>query len=272
VPAREHVVIAGRRLEVVRYPGVRYDATLVFLHEGLGSVDLWRDLPREVAERTGYGALVYSRYGNGFSDVLAEARDPRYMHHEALTVLPALLDAYDIATPILVGHSDGASIAIIFAGAYPARVAGLVLEAPHVFVEDVSVRSISEIGREFADRHLRARLAKYHADVDRTFWGWNDIWLHPEFRSWNIEASLVSIAAPILCIQGSDDEYGTLAQIDTIAAQAGGSVDRLILSRCGHSPHRDRPSVVSEAMAGWIASTVDAVGSVRPTENRSETH
>lgn len=213
---------------------------------------------------------MYSRYGNGFSDVLDEARDTYYMHDEGLAVLPALLDRFEIERPILVGHSDGASIAILYAGAHPENVAGLVLEAPHVFVEDLSVRSIAEIGRSFVASDLRGRMAKYHADVDSTFRGWNDIWLHPAFRSWTIESSLPQISAPALCIQGEDDEYGTLAQLDAIARGSGGSVDRLVLAACGHAPHRDRPAVVLAAIAGWLASTVDVLDSVPRRARRSE--
>jgi pimeloyl-ACP methyl ester carboxylesterase len=242
----------------------------VFLHEGLGSLGLWRDVPTAIAERTGCGVLAYSRYGNGFSEPLDGARDPQYMHREALLVLPELLERYELESPLLVGHSDGASIALIYAGAHPSRVAGLVLEAPHVFVEDISVHSIAAIGDTFRTSDLRDRMTKYHADVDRTFWGWNDIWLNPDFRAWNIEESLNTIAAPILCIQGVDDEYGTLAQIDAIAAAAAGTVDRLILARCGHSPHRDRPELVVDVIAGWIASTADALDNARRTANRSE--
>lgn len=245
-------------------------ATIVFLHEGLGSVELWRDLPAALAEETGCHALVYSRYGNGFSEVLAGVRDPQYMHHEALVVLPELLASFGVEMPVLVGHSDGASIALIYAGAHPDAVAGLVLEAPHVFVEEISVRSIAAIGREFRSSELRARMMKYHADVDKTFWGWNDIWLDPAFRSWNIEASLPQITAPVLCIQGSDDEYGTLEQLDAIARHSAGSVDRLVLAACGHAPHRDRPAFVREAIAGWIASTVGDLGSVPHPAHRSE--
>lgn len=252
--------------------GARRDgATLVFLHEGLGSVELWRNFPQMLVEATGFGAVVYSRYGNGFSEVLAGPRDTQYMHREALVVLPQLLERCDVERPVLFGHSDGASIALIYAGAYPQAVAGLVLEAPHVFVEDLSVESIAKIGGAFAASDLRQRMAKYHADVDATFRGWNDIWLDADFRAWNIESSLPHVTAPSLLIQGVDDEYGTLAQLDAIARGSGGSVDRLVLASCGHAPHRDRPAVVCAAAAGWIANTADVLGSAPPRARRLET-
>ena len=263
--------IDGHRLEVLRIAGARRDgAMLVFLHEGLGSVELWRDFPQQLADATGFGAVVYSRYGNGFSDVLANARDTQYMHREALVVLPELLERCEVERPVLFGHSDGASIALIYASAHPGAVAGLVLEAPHVFVEDLSVESIAKIGSAFAASDLRGRMSKYHADVDATFRGWNDIWLDPAFRTWNIESSLPQVRAPSLVIQGADDEYGTLAQVDAIARASGGSVDRLVLASCGHAPHRDRPDVVCAAAAGWIASTADVPGSAPRRVRRSE--
>ena len=245
----------------------------MFLHEGLGSVALWRDFPDRVCARTGRRGLIYSRYGNGFSDVLEDPRNVQYMHAEALEVLPELLEAFGLSRPILFGHSDGASIAIIYAAAHPSSVSGLILEAPHVFVEPLSVQSISEIGETYELGKLRERMARYHKDADRTFFGWNDIWLSQEFRDWDITSYLPRITAPALCIQGKDDEYGTLAQIDAIAGNVSSTIDRLILDGCGHSPHRDRGGYVERAAADWIReelSTPDALGSVRPTENRSE--
>ena len=245
----------------------------MFLHEGLGSVALWRDFPDRVCARAGRRGLIYSRHGNGFSDVLENPRNVQYMHAEALEVLPELLEAFGLSRPILFGHSDGASIAIICAATHPSAVSGLILEAPHVFVEPFSVQSISEIGETYELGKLRERMARYHKDVDRTFFGWNDIWLSPEFRDWDITSYLPRITAPVLCIQGKDDEYGTLAQIDAIAGNVPSTVDRLILDGCGHSPHRDRAGYVERAAADWIReelSTPDALGSVRPTENRSE--
>ena len=246
--------VAGTELDVLHLPPLRDGApTAVFLHEGLGSIRLWRDVPERVRERTGFGALVYSRRGNGFSAPLEEPREVTYMHDEALVVLPELLARAGIDRPALVGHSDGASIALIYAGAHPRNVRALALEAPHVFVEELSLTSIAAIGERFRATDLREKMARHHRDVDTTFRGWNDIWLNPAFRTWNIEASLPAIVAPVLAVQGIDDEYGTLAQIEAIARGCSGPVDRLLLERCGHAPHRDRPESV-ELIAAWLAA------------------
>jgi pimeloyl-ACP methyl ester carboxylesterase len=228
---------------------------LVFLHEGLGSVALWRDLPDVLAERTGRAALVYSRHGHGASDPPAANRGVRFMHEEAEHVLPSLLAEHDVSTPILVGHSDGGSIAIIYAAAHP--VTALVLLAPHVFVEDCSVESIARIRELYATSDLRERLAKYHKHVDAAFHGWNDVWLDPAFRGWNIEGCLPRIACPVLVIQGEDDEYGTERQVHAIAAQVSGPVETMMLPRCGHSPHRDQRAVVIERIARFVEGAAD---------------
>ncbi|MHB8146639.1 MAG: alpha/beta fold hydrolase [Vulcanimicrobiaceae bacterium] len=251
------VEAAGRRIDARWIPArVAGAPTLVFLHEGLGSIGLWRDFPQTIAEQTGFSALVYSRYGNGRSEVLQAARDVRYMHDEALVSLPEVLDRFHIERALLVGHSDGASIALLYAAEYPLRVAAVVVEAPHVFVEEVSVSSIAAIGQQYRNGVLRERMARHHDDVDATFFGWNDIWLHPSFLAWNIEACLERIVAPVLCIQGAQDEYGTLAQVDAITRHAQVPVDRVILDGCGHSPHRDRANVVAPILAGWAKATV----------------
>jgi pimeloyl-ACP methyl ester carboxylesterase len=253
-----------------RVPGA---AELVFLHEGLGSIGLWRDVPQRLHERTGHGVVVVSRFGNGFSQPLETARDVRYMHDEALTGLPALLRALEIERPILVGHSDGASIALIFAGAHPQNVAGLIVEAPHVFVEEMTLRSIAAAREAFIRGELRERLVRHHADVDRTFFGWNDIWLDPRFREWNIEEYLPPIGAPILAVQGGDDAYGSLAQLDALCARCSGPVDRLVLAHCGHAPHRERPLMFETAVAGWLDerfSTMGGVDSARRSDRHSE--
>jgi pimeloyl-ACP methyl ester carboxylesterase len=246
-----HIAIGGRRLayEWVGEGG----GPLVFLHEGLGSIRQWRDFPARVAGATGCRALVYDRYGYGQSDVLAEPRvGTDFMHREALETLPALLAALDVANPVLVGHSDGASIALIYAGAgHPAR--GLVALAPHVFVEDLSVRSIEAARRQFETTDLRERLAKYHRDPVKTFFLWNDAWLDPEFRRWNIESFLPGIRCPVLAIQGEADEYGTMAQVEAIRRQAGGPCELVKLADCGHSPHRDQPERALAAIADFVA-------------------
>jgi pimeloyl-ACP methyl ester carboxylesterase len=251
----ERIEIGGCELEFYRLPASRRDLpVLVFLHEGLGSAGLWRDFPAAIAGRTGCAALVYSRYGNGFSTPLAGTRAPEYMHDEALDALPALLRKLGVEDAVLFGHSDGGSIALIYAAEHPACVRGIVLEAPHVFVEDISVRSIAAIKTQFESSDLRVRMAKHHADADRTFYGWNDIWLAPAFRDWNIESYAARVSAPVLAIQGVDDEYGTPAQLDAIAARARAPVDRLLLARCKHAPHRDRAALVEAVASDWIES------------------
>jgi pimeloyl-ACP methyl ester carboxylesterase len=246
------VTVQGHRLEVRTIPGTDADApTLVFLHEGLGSVSMWRDFPDKAASATGCPAVVYSRYGYGQSEVLRGPRAVDYMHVEALEVLPELLERLGIGAPVLVGHSDGGSIALIYA-AMNDSVRGLVVMAPHVFVEDISVKSIAEAKTAFEGTDLAQKLGRYHADAAKTFRGWNDIWLDPDFRSWNIEEVLPRIHCPVLAIQGFDDEYGTMAQLDAIAAQIGGPIELLRLADCRHSPHRDQPAVVLEAMVSFI--------------------
>jgi pimeloyl-ACP methyl ester carboxylesterase len=247
------VTVQGNRLEIERIAATRTGApTLVFLHEGLGSVALWRDFPAKLAARTSAGALVYSRRGYGRSDRLDAPRKPDYMHDEALVVLPELLRECGIADPILIGHSDGASIALIHAGSGRWPVCALILEAPHVFVEDVTLASIEQAKATYRTTDLAERLARYHEDSDHAFWGWNDIWLDPAFRTWNIEEYLPRVRCPVLAIQGADDEYGTLAQLDSIERGVGGSFERLVLANCRHSPHRDQEALTLEAMARFI--------------------
>ena len=247
---------AGRLLDVGFTPPQRAGLpTLVFLHEGLGSIQLWKDVPELLAQRTGCGALVYSRYGNGFSDVLEEPRAVSYMHDEARTALREILEGFDLHDAVLVGHSDGASIALIYAGEIGERVRGVVAEAPHVFVEDISVESIALAKKAFEEGDLAKRLSRYHRDVERTFYGWNDIWLHPDFRAWNIRDAVRKIAVPMLLVQGADDEYGTLAQLEAIRDDVREAhVDSLVLANCGHSPHRDRPELTLGAIAAFVES------------------
>jgi len=226
---------------------------VVFLHEGLGSLSMWRDFPQRLCETLGLRGLVWSRAGYGLSTPRrpGERWSPDFMHRQASEALPALLEALGVDAPyLLFGHSDGASIALIHAALYPERVAGLVALAPHLFVEDVSVASIEKVRRAYLDTDLRARLARHHADPDSAFWGWNDVWLDPAFRDWNIEPLVARIDAPVLAIQGVDDEYGTMRQIDAIAEALPGTM-LLKLERCGHSPHRDRPDAVIEACQGF---------------------
>lgn len=250
------IAVHGRTLEVRTIAGRNPAAglpTLVFLHEGLGSVSLWRAFPDQVSAATGLGALVYSRHGHGRSQALAAAHGVDYMHREALEVLPALLATLGVTAPLLVGHSDGASIAIIHAGAGHAT-AGLVLMAPHVFVEELSIASIARVRGTFETTAMAEKLGRHHMDAAGTFYRWNDIWLHPDFRQWNIESSLGRIQCPVLVIQGEDDEYGTMAQPAAIAAQCGGDVTRVALAQCGHSPHRDQPEATLAAVSGFVRS------------------
>jgi len=254
---------AGRRLDYRWLPPARAACpTLVFLHEGLGSIELWKDFPAQVAAATGCGTLVYSRYGYGQSDVLQESRAVDYMHREALESLPDVVAALGIAEPLLIGHSDGASIALIHAAHHDA--AGLVLMAPHVFVEDMTVASIAEAKVAYRTTDLPRKLGRYHADVDRTFRGWNDIWLAPAFRLWNIEDVLPAIRAPALLIQGADDEYGTTAQLDAIARGLSGPVETVLLPACKHAPHRDQPAATLQAIARFVDAVETGAPAPRP--------
>jgi pimeloyl-ACP methyl ester carboxylesterase len=248
------VVAGGRRLEY-RLMGSGTGPTLVFLHEGLGSMDLWRGYPEQVVAATGTSALVYSREGHGWSDPVRAPRSADFMEHEALMVLPEVLDRLEISDPIVIGHSDGASIALIYAGAGN-PVSGLVLLAPHVFVEPESITGIEAALERFESSDLRERMARHHRDPHSTFFAWNDIWLDPGFRDWNIEGYLSGIDCPTLLVQGRDDEYGTLAQLDAIERGLTGPVIRLVLDECGHSPHISQPAKTLEATARFIDDAV----------------
>ena len=228
---------------------------LVFLHEGLGSIRQWKDFPAKVAAATGLRALVYDRYGYGQSDVLREPRRTvRFMHDEALFALPEFLKSLNISNPILIGHSDGASIALIHAGAgFPVRK--VVAMAPHVFIEPVCIASIRKAVELFETTDLKERLGKYHRDARRTFYGWADVWRDPDFGGWDIRTDyLPGIRCPVLAIQGHDDEYGTMAQLDEIAARVGGPCELLKLENCGHSPFRDQRDVVLGKIEKFVAA------------------
>jgi len=214
---------------------------------------MWKNFPADVVAATGCPALVYSRYGYGKSDKLTQAHGVDYMHREALEVLPEVLDQLGIEAPILIGHSDGASIALIHAGSGRGPLRGVVAMAPHVFVEDITVRSIAEARTTFENTDLAERLGRYHNDVVSTFRGWNDIWLHPEFRNWNIEQVLGGIAVPVLLIQGENDQYGSVAQVEAIARQVSGPVETVMLAACTHSPHQVRKAATIEAISGFVA-------------------
>jgi pimeloyl-ACP methyl ester carboxylesterase len=249
------VRIDGYRLEhrlIGRPPGGQ--PTLVFLHEGLGSVSLWRDFPDAVCERAGCSGLVYSRAGHGASDMRLEARSPCFMHHEALVVLPKVLEACGVEDAILVGHSDGASIALIATGMGAVAPTGLILEAPHVFVEALTVTSIRRTADRYRSTDLRDRLARHHgANVDALFEDWTRVWLSPGFASWNIEECLSGIHRPTLVIQGEDDEYGTPQQVSAIARGLGETCEVVMLANCGHTPHVDQRAATGDAMVRFVA-------------------
>jgi pimeloyl-ACP methyl ester carboxylesterase len=276
-PARNsasRLEVLGRRLEY-RWIGPRPEdaATIVFLHEGLGCQRMWRDFPDRMASATGCGALVYSRIGYGASDPVPGPRAVRFMHDEALEILPAVLERLGLREVILFGHSDGASIAVIYAGARRMGLVGppgsplgsgvraLVLEAPHVFVEAVCAERIAAIAREFAATGLRDRLARYHgANTDSMFKSWTEVWLKPEFRQWNIEEYLPAIESPVLVVQGDKDAYGTLRQVDAIVRQVKGPARSLVLPGCGHSPHSERGDEVLGAAARFVREVLEADG------------
>lgn len=259
------ISIQNVQLEVLHLPGVTHNnqPTLVFLHEGLGSIALWRDWPAQLCARLGCAGLVYSRRGYGQSDAVPDVRGPSgssngqrsgrllpdYMHHEALAVLPELLQTLGIERPVLLGHSDGGTIALIHASRF--AVAGCVVMAPHVMVEDISVQAITAARQAYEHGPLRQRLAPFHADVDCAFWQWNDVWLSEAFRSFDIRQELAGISAPLLAIQGETDPYGTMAQIDDIA-RAVPHAQLLKLPDCGHSPHRDQPEAVAQAVQAFM--------------------
>jgi pimeloyl-ACP methyl ester carboxylesterase len=263
--ARRFVEVTGGSVEVevrVGDPGL---PTLVFLHEGLGSIELWRTFPRDVvAAAGGPSNVVFSRHGHGRSDPADLPRPVDYMHREASIVLPELLDELGVERPLLVGHSDGASIALLYAGDGH-DVAGLVCIAPHVFVEDESIAGIESARVQFETTDTATRMARYHTDPEATFRGWNDVWLSPAFRSWNIEATLPAITAPLLVVQGTADQYGTLAQVESIRAGVSGSCRTVVVEGVGHAPHLEARETVVRDVAEFVAG----VAAERPARPNS---
>jgi pimeloyl-ACP methyl ester carboxylesterase len=228
---------------------------MVFLHEGLGSVSLWRDYPDQLCKQLNMRGLVYSRPGYGKST----ARKPQeewgvdFMHQQAREVLPALLKQLQIQQPWLFGHSDGGSIALLYAAHFPQLLAGAIVLAPHIMVEDISISSIQAARIAYEEQGLRERLARHHHDPDSAFYGWNGIWLDPAFRAWNITAELSSIQCPLLALQGLEDEYGSMQQIHGIRDQVSHTT-LLELAACGHSPHKDQPLALSKAVIAFVVS------------------
>ncbi len=249
----KHILVDGLRLEYRDFPARDADLpTLVLLHEGLGCVAMWRDFPEKLASETGCRVIAGSRAGYGGSEPYADARQPDYMHREGEVALPALLAALQIERPILIGHSDGGSIALIFAAAFPQTPLGIAVMAPHEFVEAETLAGIQAARTVWATTDWPKKLARYHTDAPRVFSDWNDTWLSPAFRDWNIEACLPKIACPVLAIQGCDDEYATMRQIDVIAEQVP-RTELLKLENCGHSPQRDQEAAVLAALAGFVS-------------------
>ena len=250
-----HLSASGKSLEYACWGPCPSDApTLVLLHEGLGCTALWRDFPAKLAEATGFGVFAYSRAGYGRSDPAELPRPLDYMTQEAIDVLPQVLDAIGFRRGVLLGHSDGATIAAIYAGSVPdMRVRGIITMAPHFFTEEMGLAEIANAKVAFDTGDLRSRMAKYHADPDNTFRGWNDSWLHPDFKAWNVSDVIDYIRIPVLAIQGEDDQYGTLAQIDELENRCYAPVDRLVLSDCRHAPFIDQPDAVVVQIADYCA-------------------
>jgi pimeloyl-ACP methyl ester carboxylesterase len=244
----------GSRLEYQWYGAGPADSAVVLLHEGLGCLGAWKDFPERLATTLGRPVFAYSRVGYGGSDPVELPRPVTYMHHEGTVVLPQVLEAAGIKRAALVGHSDGGSIAIVRAGLGDPRLEALVLIAAHVFNEPLSRETIEAVGRGFRETDLRERLERYHGEnVDCAFWGWHDVWRSEAFQHWSIEEYLRSIAVPTLVVQGADDNFGTLKQVDVIVAGVSGPVERVMIDACGHSPHRDQPEILLETIARFLS-------------------
>jgi pimeloyl-ACP methyl ester carboxylesterase len=251
----ETLTLLGKQIELRRIkPLIEGVPTLIFLHEGLGCTEMWRDFPDELAAATGFGALIYSRFGYGGSTPAQLPRPLDYMETEALNELPLLLESEEIEECILIGHSDGGTISLVFAGSSPkVKVKGVITLAAHVFCEEISTKAISKAKDDYLRGDLKKKLTRYHGEnTDCAFWGWNGAWLDPEFMKWTIERYLPSIVAPLLVIQGRDDEYGTLKQVETIEAKTTFATEVFIVDGCGHWPHVEEKNVVLPVMEKFI--------------------
>jgi len=257
-PRVDRVELAAGQIEY-QWVGVRdgWRGTLVFLHEGLGCAAMWGRFPHALAVAVGHRGLVYSRFGYGGSSPLARPRTDRFMHEEALEVLPDLLDRLGVRMPLFVGQSDGASIALIYASAHPASVSGLILEAPHVFAEQVTLDAIDRVRSRFAqDAKFHGKFGRYHRDARSVVEGWSDAWLASSFRAWTIEAGLPAVACPVLLLQAEHDPYGSLEHLNRIAGRVRGPVRRVVLPGDGHAPHRRCRARALREMTGFIGSLV----------------
>jgi pimeloyl-ACP methyl ester carboxylesterase len=255
---RNEITLDERRLETAWWgPSAGEAPTLVLLHEGLGCVALWRDVPERLAAETGCGVFAYSRFGYGRSDPAQLPRPMTYMHDEALTVLPRVLIAARIERAVLLGHSDGGSIAAIYAGAVrDDRIAGLVLIAAHFFVEDLNLETIARIRDDYATTDLRSRLARHHTDVDNAFRGWNDAWLDPRFRAFDITAYLPGISVPVLALQGTDDPYGSAAQLDVLKRHMTAPLETRLILGARHAPHLEVKDATLAAIVRFAGSVL----------------
>ncbi|WMT75620.1 alpha/beta hydrolase [Bradyrhizobium sp. Ash2021] len=243
-------------------PSPEQAPTIVMLHEGLGSAALWGDFPEKLQAATGAGVFVYSRAGYGASSPVTLPRQLDYMHVEALDVLPKLLDAIGFRRGLLVGHSDGASIAAIYAGSHQDhRVQGMALIAPHFIVEDISVTSIAETKTAYETTNLKEKLARWHKDVDNAFYGWNGAWLNPKFRTWDISEFLAYIRVPIAILQGVDDQYGTMRQVEIAREECYCPVDVTLIPGAGHQPHREAPGATLDAISEFANAVLRVDGS-----------
>ncbi|HYA04150.1 MAG TPA: alpha/beta hydrolase [Syntrophobacteria bacterium] len=244
---------AGHRLRARRLTHQRRSPVLVFLHEGLGCIELWRDFPAAVVEVTGLDGIIYDRWGHGRSDALTVRRTTYYLHEEAFESLPEVLTQCGVEEAVLIGHSDGGTIALLYGARYPKGIRGIITEAAHVFVEDVTLEGIRETVKIYDTTDFKEKLARYHRDsTDTLFRAWADTWLAPEFRAWNVESYLPQVVCPVLVIQGKDDEYATKAQVDAIAGQVSGPARPLLVPSCGHTPHREARDVVLKEMAAFV--------------------